>query len=70
MSSEWISIQERLPEKNIYNNYNEVLVYSLSEGVNLGSFSSPDTPAHWYRLGYDEGLHDVTHWMPVPEPPE
>lgn len=50
----WIPRSERMPEVGV-----EVLVYSRSSGMAVDY--------------YDRGLFgysDVTHWMPLPEPPE
>ena len=50
----WIPCSERPPEVGV-----EVLVYSRSSGMAVDY--------------YDRGLFgysDVTHWMPLPEPPE
>ena len=58
--SEWISVAERLPENDV-----RVLVYINSER----SYTKIDTDrmvdgkfVRWYK--------DVTHWMPLPEPPK
>ena len=63
--SEWISVKARLPEAG-----ERVLV---SSGMFVGEAyrTSANT---WYRhTGFPlrDILHrDVTHWMPLPEPPE
>ena len=58
--SEWISVDERLPDENV-----RVLVYINSER----SYTKIDTDrlkegkfVRWYK--------DVTHWMPLPKPPK
>lgn len=54
----WISVEERLPEEDGF-----YLVY--------GPFIYRDTK--WYdRKNFSQYFwkHDVTHWMPLPEPPE
>lgn len=58
--SEWISVDERLPDENV-----RVLVYINSER----SYTKIDTDrlkeskwVRWYK--------DVTHWMPLPEAPK
>ena len=61
--SEWIHVNERLPETN-----ERVLVY-LKEKVSR--YTQIDTDrviakkAGWVRWG-----DEVTHWMPLPEPPK
>ena len=45
---------ERVPDVGI-----EVLVYSEDEGICVD-----------YYAGDSFGYYDVTHWMPLPEPPK
>ena len=51
---EWISVDDRLPDVG-----NIVLIYSETDGVCLDSYSD-DTFDYF----------DVTHWMPMPQPPK
>ena len=51
---EWIPATERLPDVGI-----EVLIYSEDDGVCVD-----------YYGGDSFGYYDVTHWMPLPEPPK
>lgn len=57
---EWISVEERLPEKNV-----RVLVYIKSSR----SYTRFDTDRLDDR-GFVRWFNDVTHWMPLPEPPK
>ena len=50
----WIPVTERLPDIGI-----EVLVYSEDDGICVD-----------YYGGDSFGYYDVTHWMPLPEPPK
>lgn len=50
----WIPCSERLPEVGV-----EVLVYSESDGEAVDYYGG-----EFFRWP------DVTHWMPLPEPPE
>lgn len=51
----WISVEDRLPEK-----MGELcLVYRKSGDINLSVYFN-----HYWNYG------DVTHWMPIPEPPK
>lgn len=66
--SEWIKCSERLPEEQI-----EVLVWYEGTGMVPGSIGidhlakdrfENGAPLTWYLAG-----DTVTHWMPLPEPP-
>lgn len=60
-SSKWISVEERLPEEEV-----QVLVYGrifMDIGWILdGKWKSE------YINAYDDD--EITHWMPLPEPPK
>jgi hypothetical protein len=64
---EWISVEDRLPEKNT-----EVLVYHgdwignlMDVYTYLGNDEWEDTSGYW-GSPRNEG---ITHWMPLPTPP-
>lgn len=59
--SNWISVEDRLPEKEIY-----ILYYFDVTGVGLGKFDGLNT--FYSCMGWLTG--DVTHWQPLPEPPK
>ena len=62
----WIPVAERLPE-----NDNEVLTAS-GQTVQILFYDHDD--ADWYTVDSDISVHlfcdNVTHWMPLPEPPK
>jgi len=67
---QWVSVKERLPEKNI-----EVLV--ILKGCSTGKIiqrtaNTVNADDHdWESDGYEiANCWDLTHWMPLPEPPE
>ena len=62
---EWISVTERLPEKG-----EEVLVFNTRENWIGFAWLRPDET--WTALGFDFpfDLGEVTHWMPLPQPPK
>lgn len=63
---EWISVEDRLPEDGI-----EVLAYTIAHSVRvlkrnnlMDDWDVTDRKNACIRSDY------VTHWMPLPEPPE
>ena len=59
---QWISVKERLPENGA-----DVLVYIAGSEIVLVDFNK----GCWYLEGYGcLGRGEVTHWMPLPQPPE
>ena len=65
---EWISVNERLPEED-----EDVLVMTAEGKFASGGMhvASLDEDGVWYP-SHGDGWEfpDVTHWMPLPEPPE
>lgn len=61
---EWISVKDRLPQK-----YSNVLIYTSFGYVTNGMWV-PYKNIFVYDRGYELEKDEVTHWMPLPEPPE
>ena len=63
----WISVKDRMPEP-----FETVLMFNPGEDplptVNAGYF--PDDENLVIFNGYRYGREAVTHWMPLPKPPE
>lgn len=59
--NDWISVNDRLPDEGV-----EILYYFEITGVSVGMFERPNI--FYGRSGFLTG--DVTHWMPLPEPPK
>ena len=67
----WISVKDRLPE------YNQIVnvKYEFIESIDVTSAILKRTDVnghHWYYLNDEGGInktHLITHWMPLPEPP-
>ena len=55
----WISVDERLPEDWLW-----VQVYSSANGTMDTDFRTPSRRGGWHHY------NNITHWMPLPEPPE
>jgi len=68
----WIKCIDLFPEAQV-----KVLFFSIRKGIRLGwkIDPHPDTTG-WEDLtdrdtdGYYDDVYDVTHWMPLPEPPK
>ena len=64
---EWISVNERLPE-----NGHNVLFCKKDGNVSEGHYERRAGLNMWcqYRWSCSIPVEKVTHWMPLPEPPE
>ena len=56
--SEWISVEERLPEAEV-----DVLVTDDNGYVYVSRY-------HVGSISFWSAMKEVTHWMPLPAPPE
>lgn len=66
--SEWISVNDRLPEENDINGQSrEVLAYN---GNYFPARVDYDRNMHWFETVEFETIFNVTHWQPLPEPPK
>lgn len=75
-SSGWVSVEERLPNKI----NNKVLVYCKNGYIGFGHYENFRGVEDWYNIESgkpfrewdleDCETYEVTHWMPLPEPPE
>lgn len=61
--SEWIRVDDRLPEEDgyylVYGNSNRGLIFMTSDWYDASVYD-------WWHYPHAQ----VTHWMPLPEPPE
>lgn len=72
---EWISVNDRLPKKIT----NKVLVHCKNGYIGFGHYEKFKENEIWYNLESQKPFTDwdleccetyeVTHWMPLPEPP-
>lgn len=58
----WISVEERLPEK-----LKRVIIF---DNRGFGAVSGRLGDAGWYLEETLDHYADITHWQPLPEPPE
>ena len=66
--SEWISVEDRLPEEGI-----QVLIYTWRKFRGYVEIVSPrramySRDGHWTAISSWD--FEPTHWMPLPTPPE
>lgn len=71
----WISVKDRLPEIKEHHVSDTVLVYCAEQGMMAFSeleeaFFGGFVFTVERRSPYGEETPEVTHWMPLPEPPE
>lgn len=62
--SEWISVEERLPEPMI-----EVVLCFCNDIVSEWQETLYRNSTGWVQMTGDEFCPIVTHWQPLPEPP-
>ena len=60
--AQWVSVQERLPES-------EGPYVIFRPTAHLPPACDPNVVMRNFKGGRFEGLHDVTHWMPLPPTP-
>ena len=76
VGNKWISVSERLPKSII----NKVLVHCKNGYIGFGHYEEFQGVKDWYNLESGEPFrewdledcetYEVTHWMPLPEPPK
>lgn len=68
---EWIPVTERLPEVECHHYSVDVLCYAPNKLCPFIGYAFLDT-GEWYCPREKESLArgDVTHWMPLPQPPK
>ncbi len=66
--NEWISVEDRLPDvpKDDYMS-DYVLTYDKKAGIWVAFFCSS---GYWCEARECVSFENVTHWMPLPEPPK
>lgn len=61
--ADWISVMERLPKQG------DVVLAFGTRSATTGQFRGVTTkPSNWWWKG--NTIKHVSHWMPLPEPPE
>jgi hypothetical protein len=74
--SKWISVEERLPEPNVgcivAAKVGNIMVTDFAERVAYYNLRTQETTYAWEIMhDWDEGEGcEITHWMPLPQPPK
>lgn len=66
--TQWIKCSERMPEEG-----EDVIVYDNLRQVHEGYYLQYGDLVCWELYSYSSSYYDevkVTHWMPLPEPPQ
>jgi len=63
--SKWISVKDRLPEHGVH-----VLTFSSEENYYAVSYLIYLSNERIWANGCLLGNDNITHWMPLPKPPE
>lgn len=72
-SYQWISVKDRMPSEKIFNS---VFIVTMHSSYKNKTFVEPMhyIGGGWYTMSDEEPLdtveYEVTHWMPLPSPPE
>ena len=64
---EWISVNDSLPEKDV------LILFYDGETIRFGEYvwyGQYENDYRWYDELYHKYITDITHWMPLPKPPE
>jgi hypothetical protein len=71
---QWISVKDSLPKLNepclLYKNYDTVTYFGLKNKIMIGQRKHSD---HFVSVEFkysDVPIEFVSHWMPLPKPPE
>lgn len=81
--NDWISVNDELPEQNEYGNSKRVIVY-VESAIYVSPHTGEEsvtpigivTVGQYHNTGWSTiswayiGSPHITHWMPLPEPPE
>lgn len=62
--AEWISVKDRMPEKT-----GKYLICAIENG-RFARVSTAYGSSHGFHLNGRMSYWKVTHWMPLPQPPE
>lgn len=64
---QWISVKDRLPEKDVPHSYSGDVFVTNGKKISSGYYSYPCES--WFTYYDDVSACYISHWMPIPEPP-
>ena len=72
--SNWISVETEIPKGNVLVCYLQSFFGCFTQEVAVGYYDDPDDYEDGIGRGWlfwitDVEINSVTHWMPLPEPP-
>ncbi len=59
----WISVKDRLPETD------QMVLFFDKENICYGEYEFYNPGDRWYDVDRSRWRIDVSHWMPLPDPP-
>lgn len=62
---EWISVKKRVPKLDDVYRMSELVLVTDGENIRIGYYAKLE----WKEFPINR-IMDVTHWMPLPEPPK
>lgn len=69
----WISVEDQLPEVSHDYEYSDIVMVCDDSQIGLARRFDYNKEGSWsecYYIGTDVNYNRITHWMPLPEPPE
>lgn len=63
----WISVRDILPEKGVCVLVRAKTKFAAGESICIDRLENGEKRPVWF---YTHGWYEVTHWMPLPEPPK
>ena len=67
-SNGWISVKDRLPEKDGHYSYSVDVFVTDGKKTSIGYYSYPNES--WFSYYDDVSAYYISHWLPIPELPE
>ena len=69
-NTSWISVTDKVPDITKNENSEYVLVFTLNGKLGIGRCYTQNTIQIFWSWENTMPIYNVTHWMPLPEPPK